>query len=147
MIEKIKTSSGHVLVSENYIDVSNRERPDLLRADEGLGQVWVVVDSGMSVHRFFFADPEEADTAAAVLTYGAAKARARMNGQTELHGEPIGPLAVTDEYATTAPENRAATQLHAAAQLCEGANGGEAAREYIAKALAILGHGQTEEEN
>jgi hypothetical protein len=91
MIEKLKTKGGYVVVSEVYLDVDNRERPDLLQPDEAAGRVWLVVRDGMGVHRFGFADPEEAAQVSAMIQYAADKAKALLAGETELHGDPIGP--------------------------------------------------------
>ena len=75
MIEKLKTKRGFALVSENYIDVTDRERHPQPEGVEG-GQVWIVVKDGMSVHRFFFPNPQEAETFSAMVQHAADKAKA-----------------------------------------------------------------------
>jgi hypothetical protein len=96
MIEKLKTKRGFALVSENYIDVTDRERHPQPEGVEG-GQVWIVVKDGMSVHRFFFPNPQEAETFSAMVQHAADKAKALLRGETELDGQPIGsPLPAAE---------------------------------------------------
>jgi len=89
MIEKLTTDRGFALVSENYIDVNNKERHPQPEGVED-GQVWLVVKDGMSVHRFFFENPQEAETFSAMVQHAADKAKALLRGETELAGQPIG---------------------------------------------------------
>jgi len=89
MIEKLKTDGGFALVSENYIDVTNEERHPQPRGVEA-GQVWLVVKDGMSVHRFSFDTPQEAETFSAMVQHAADKAKALLRGESELDGQPIG---------------------------------------------------------